>query len=67
MPHEWYGQMVEIIAFPISIPVIASQEKIDDGDFFRLSGAWESDQSAEKMVADMKSARTFREKDLSLP
>ncbi|MDR0834808.1 MAG: hypothetical protein LBN93_11635 [Candidatus Symbiothrix sp.] len=64
IPHEWYGQMVEIIAFPVSTPVV-SQKKINDDAFYRLSGAWESDQDAEEMVAEIRATRTFRKKDLS--
>ena len=65
IPHEWYGQPIEILAFPISIPAVSPQEGIgDDDNFYRLCGAWESNQSAEEMVAELKAARTFREKDL---
>jgi hypothetical protein len=61
IPREWYGQQVEVIAFPVS-----TSDKIEtDDDFYRLCGAWESTQSAEEMVAELKAARKFREKDLS--
>jgi hypothetical protein len=62
VPREWYGQLIEVIAFPIS--TFVHQQKSDDDDFYSLCGAWESDQSAEEMVAEIKSARKFREKDL---
>jgi hypothetical protein len=63
IPREWYGRPVEIIAFPVSMPSNLSQQT--DDDFYKLYGAWESDQSAEDMVAELKSARKFRKKDLS--
>ncbi|GHV66037.1 hypothetical protein FACS1894199_08500 [Bacteroidia bacterium] len=66
IPHEWYGQMIEILAFPVSATAVSPQKRIGDDNFYQLCGAWESDKSAEEMVAEMKAARTFREKDLSL-
>lgn len=63
IPREWYGQTIEIIAFPVSI-VNDSQENAED-DFFKLCGAWESEQSAEEMVTELKSARYFKERNLS--
>jgi hypothetical protein len=62
IPREWYGQSIEIIAFP----VIASPETkpVTDEEFYKLSGAWESEQSAEEMVADLKAARKFRNKNI---
>ncbi|MDR0733378.1 MAG: hypothetical protein LBF08_04875 [Dysgonamonadaceae bacterium] len=61
IPREWYGQTVEVIAFPI----VASPETppTSDDDFYRLCGAWESEKSAEEMAAEIKSARKFKEKD----
>jgi hypothetical protein len=63
IPREWYGQPVEIIAFPL----IASPEvaPVTDDEFHKLCGAWESDQTAEEMAAELKTARKFREKDLN--
>ena len=46
IPREWYGQMVEIIAFPVST-IVKSHEEVSDEDFMKLCGAWESDKSAE--------------------
>jgi hypothetical protein len=40
---------VEIIAFPV-IEANKLQTSPNDDDFYRLSGAWESDQSAEEMA-----------------
>jgi hypothetical protein len=63
IPREWYGKTVEIIAFPvISTP---EAEPISDEEFFKLSGSWTSDQPAEEMVAELKAARKFREKDFN--
>jgi hypothetical protein len=64
IPREWYGQSIEIIAFPVT----ASSEtpSTDDDDFYKLCGMWESDQSAEEMVTELKAARNFREKNTTL-
>ncbi|MCL1932238.1 MAG: hypothetical protein FWF53_00275 [Candidatus Azobacteroides sp.] len=64
IPHEWYGQLIEVIVFPISTTNIS--QKNTDEDFFKLCGAWESEQSAEEMISELKSARSFRERNLSL-
>ena len=65
IPREWYGQTVEIIAFPVSAPV-ESRKKNNDEDFMKLCGAWESDKSAEELVAEIRAARKFRERELAL-
>ncbi|MDR3198660.1 MAG: hypothetical protein LBU34_12405, partial [Planctomycetaceae bacterium] len=36
---------------------------VTDEDFYGLCGKWESDQTAEEMIAELKAARHFREKD----
>jgi hypothetical protein len=64
IPHEWYGLPVEIIVFPVIEPNNLQSPPNDD-DFYRLSGVWESDQSAEEMAKELKAARKFRKKDLS--
>ena len=64
IPNEWYGQLVEVIVFPIYTPNV-SQGKTDD-DFFKLCGTWESEQSAEEMISELKSARSFKERNISL-
>jgi hypothetical protein len=61
IPSEWYGQTVEVIAFPI-ISTPETPPAVDE-DFYKLCGAWESAQSAEEMAAELKAARKFREKD----
>jgi len=63
IPNEWYGQLVEVIVFPIYTQNVL-KEKTDD-DFFNLCGAWESNQSAEDMISEIKSARSFRERNVS--
>ncbi|MDR3286587.1 MAG: hypothetical protein LBT27_04010 [Prevotellaceae bacterium] len=47
IPREWYGQAVEIIIFPVSVSNNLQHETSDD-DFYKLCGAWESNQSAEE-------------------
>jgi hypothetical protein len=49
IPREWHGQSVEIIAFPVETP--SEMPTTADSDFYKLCGAWESDQSAEEMAA----------------
>ncbi|MDR1415965.1 MAG: hypothetical protein LBJ57_00935 [Prevotellaceae bacterium] len=51
IPREWYGQTVEIIAFPITTP--PTMPSVTDEDFYKLCGAWESSQSAEEMAAEL--------------
>ena len=73
IPREWQGQSIEIIAFPVSslseTPPAAAAADDDaaaaaaDDDFYKLCGAWESDQSAEEMAAELKASRNFREKN----
>ncbi|MDR2791157.1 MAG: hypothetical protein LBB27_00215 [Tannerellaceae bacterium] len=43
-----------------SIAAPFRKAKAADDDFFRLAGAWESDRSADDMVADIKAARRFK-------
>jgi hypothetical protein len=63
VPREWYGQTVEVIAFPITVP--PKTPSVVDEEFYKLCGAWESAQSAEEMAAELKVARKFREKDIT--
>ncbi|MDR1680844.1 MAG: hypothetical protein LBS12_03565 [Prevotellaceae bacterium] len=60
IPHEWFGQSVEVIAFPIATP--PDMQAGDDDDFYTLCGAWESDKSAEAMAEEFRAARNFRDK-----
>jgi len=62
IPHEWYGQMVEVIVFPISI---INKEENTDEDFYKLCGSWDSEQSAEEMASELKSSRNFNKLNLS--
>jgi hypothetical protein len=61
IPSEWYGKEVEFIVFPVTTQV-ESNRVVSDDDFMELCGAWESNQSAEEMIAEIKGARKFREK-----
>ncbi|MDR0692846.1 MAG: hypothetical protein LBF69_07415, partial [Prevotellaceae bacterium] len=61
IPREWQGQSIEIIAFPVAAPY-PEDAPVTDKEFYKLCGAWESDQSAEEMAADLKAARKFRER-----
>jgi hypothetical protein len=42
----------------------ARSQPVTDEEFYKLSGAWESEQSAEEMVAELKAARKFRDKNI---
>jgi hypothetical protein len=48
IPREWYGQLVEVIAFPVSPSSNKAKQQTGDDDFYKRYGAWESDQSAEE-------------------
>jgi len=65
IPREWYGEEVKMILFPVRTN-IKSKKLISDDDFMKLCGAWESNESAEEMAADLRASRHFREKNLSL-
>ncbi|MDR3339453.1 MAG: hypothetical protein LBT25_05055 [Candidatus Symbiothrix sp.] len=56
IPREWYGQEVEIIAFPV-IAHTEKEKRISNDDFMKLCGAWKSDKSAEEIVADIRNSR----------
>jgi len=44
---------------------IKRSESTRDGDeFFKAFGAFESEKSAEEIIADLKSSRAFRKKDI---
>jgi hypothetical protein len=61
IPREWYGQTIEIIAFPVTAAI--ETPTVSEEDFYGLCGKWESDQTAEEMTAELKAARSFREKE----
>jgi len=65
IPYEWYNEEVEMILFPVKTN-IKSKKLISDDDFMKLCGAWESNESAEEMAANLRASRHFREKNLSL-
>lgn len=45
---------------------IKREKKNTKSDFFKSFGAFESDKSAEELIADIKNARKFRDKDLKI-
>jgi hypothetical protein len=59
IPREWQGKFVEVTA-----TLMTPKKKTSEEVLRKLCGAWESEQSADEMVAELKAARTFREKDL---
>jgi len=61
IPREWYGKKIKFTICPDSTKEIKGEE-----EFMKLCGAWESDKSAEEMVAEIRDARKFRERDLAL-
>jgi hypothetical protein len=63
IPPEWYGKKIELIAFPVPPE---ETKKVKEEEFMKLCGAWESDKSAEEMVAEIRAARKFKEKDWDL-
>jgi hypothetical protein len=58
IPREWYGRQVEIIVFPISKEERETEKK-DEDEFMKLCGSWKSDRSAEEIIADIRSSRTW--------
>jgi len=65
IPREWYGEEVEMILFPVRTNT-KSKKLISDDEFMKLCSAWESNESAEEMAADLRASRHFREKNVSL-
>jgi hypothetical protein len=55
IPHEWCGQTIEVIAFPVT--AVSETPTVADEDFYGLCGKWESAQTAEEMAAELKAAR----------
>jgi hypothetical protein len=43
---------------------LKTEESVREARFFRSFGAFDAEKSAEEIVADIKSSRTFRNKDL---
>ena len=66
IPPEWYGRKVELIAFPVPPEEIKRTKESEEEEFMKLCGAWESDKSAEEMVAEIRAARKFKERDWAL-
>ena len=64
IPEEWYGKEIEFTVSPIE----HKEKKKTKGEeiLMKLSGAWESDKSAEEMAFEMRTARKFTKRDLVL-
>jgi hypothetical protein len=45
---------------------VENSESKDDYEFEKLFGAWESNLNAEEQVAELRAARHFRNRDISL-
>ena len=61
IPKDWYGQAVEIIAFPTNygatiLPV--KDKNVERKGITKYYGAWKSEKSAEKIIADIYDSRT---------
>ncbi|GHT59178.1 hypothetical protein AGMMS50239_05210 [Bacteroidia bacterium] len=56
IPKEWYGREVEIIVSPITIT--ETKKETREERFMKLFGAWESDKSAEEIIAEIYNSRT---------
>lgn len=54
---------VKLIAL-LSKPSDADEDKIDK-EFWDSFGSWPSDKSAEEIIAEIRSARLFRDRDVS--
>jgi uncharacterized protein YjfI (DUF2170 family) len=43
---------------------LKTENKSKDESFYNVFGAWTSDKSAEEIIAEIRSSRVFREKDI---
>ena len=57
IPREWYGQEVEVIVFPIKYEKTTTIENKEDR-LLKLCGAWQSEKSAEEIIANIYDSRT---------
>jgi len=57
IPSEWYGKKVEITASPVE-NVSDENGENKKVDYMKYFGAWESDKSAEEIIAEIRSSRT---------
>ena len=57
IPREWYGKEVEVIAFPVTLTVFQKETK--EEKLMKLCGAWESDLSAEEIIAEIRNSRSY--------
>lgn len=68
-----YLQMIEglsnnskkILINKLTKSIEKNNDKVKDSKFEKLYGAWKSDKSADEIIADIKSSRSFRQKDLN--
>ena len=63
VPPEWYGQAVEIIVSPLNMSTETRQ--LTDDEFCGLAGEWDSELTADEMIAEMKASRRFKERRIS--
>jgi hypothetical protein len=63
IPPAWRGQAIEITVKQLEdAPEIPD---ITDEEFYALSGQWESDQTDDEMLAELKAVRHFQDRDVS--
>ena len=61
VPQDWYGQEVEVIAFPTNYGATflpAKDKKVVKKGITKYYGAWKSEKSAEKIITDIYGSRT---------
>jgi hypothetical protein len=63
IPPAWRGQAIEItvkqIADAPEVPIVTDEE------FRKLCGQWESDKTADEMIAEIRASLHFPERDVS--
>jgi len=57
IPHEWYGQEIEILVFPVKHEEKKNVETKEER-LLKLCGAWKSEKSAEEIIANIYNSRT---------
>jgi len=60
IPHEWYGQEIEILVFPIRYEEKKNVETKEDR-LLKLCGAWKSEKTAEEIINNIYNSRTSEE------
>ena len=68
---ETYSGLFEGLSFDNKMELIETlsksiktDNKTKDENFYKTFGAWNSDKSAEEIIADIRASRKFREKDI---